>query len=125
MLNLDELKFVKNVLKDSESQDEMTLSIIEKINETVNKCEESNLCLWSFFWDCGRQGEVEGLFKATKEEVESAIGKQVYFGEILGKHSEVYGTLEQGEITLESDDTLVVLNAIENGYNPLEYIEED
>lgn len=28
--------------------------------------------------------------------VESVIGNEVYFGEILGKHSEVYGTLEEG-----------------------------
>jgi hypothetical protein len=27
-----------------------------------------------------------------------AFGKEVYFGEILGKHSEVSGTLEEGEI---------------------------
>lgn len=125
MLNLDELKFVSKVLKDSESQDEMTLSIIDKINETVSECEKSSLCLWSFFWDCRRQGEVEGLFTATKEEVDAAIGKQVYFGEILGKHSDVYGTLEEGEITLESDDPLVVLNAKESGYNPLDYLRYD
>ena len=82
-------------------------------------------CLWRFYWDCGRQGEVEGIFKATKEEVDNAIGKDVYFGEILGKHSEVYGTIEEGEITLESDDPLVVKNAVESGYNPLDYLEED
>ena len=82
-------------------------------------------CLWRFYWDCGRQGEVEGVFKAKKEEVDNAIGKDVYFGEILGKHSEVYGTIEEGEITLESDDPLVVKNAVESGYNPLDYLEED
>lgn len=125
MLNLEELKFVRGVLKESESQEEMTLNIVDKINQIENECNDNNLCLWSFFWDCGRQGEVEGLFKATREEVENATGKDVYFGEILGKHSEVYGTLEEGEITLESDDSLVVLNAIESGYNPLEYLEEE
>ncbi len=82
-------------------------------------------CLWRFYWNCGRQGEIEGIFKATKEEVDNAIGKDVYFGEILGKHSEVYGTIEEGEITLESDDPLVVKNAVESGYNPLDYLEED
>lgn len=82
----------------------------------------TNECLWRFYWDCGRQGEVEGIFKATKEEVDAAIGKEVYFGEILGKHSEVYGEIEEGEITLESDDPLTVMNAIESGYNPLNYL---
>lgn len=82
----------------------------------------TNECLWRFYWDCGRQGEVEGIFKATKEEVDAAIGKEVYFGEILGKHSEVYGEIEDGEIVLESDDPIVVKNAIESGYNPLDYL---
>lgn len=82
----------------------------------------TNECLWRFYWDCGRQGEVEGIFKATKEEVEAAIGKEVYFGEILGKHSDVYGEIEEGEITLKSDDPLTVMNAIESGYNPLNYL---
>ncbi|WP_394910517.1 DUF4406 domain-containing protein [uncultured Robinsoniella sp.] len=65
-------------------------------------------CLWKFYWDCGRQGSVEGIFKATKEEVDAAIGKEVYFGEILGKHSEIYGIIEDGEIDFISDDPLIV-----------------
>lgn len=84
--------------------------------------DSSKVCLWRFYWDCGRQGDVEGVFKATKEEVDAAIGMEVYFGEILGKHSEVFGELEVGEITLESDDPLVVKNAVESGYNPLDYL---
>ena len=123
MLNLEELKFVRGVLKESESQEEMTLNIVDKINQIENECNDNSLCLWSFFWDCGRQGEVEGLFKATREKVEDAIGKDVCFGEILGKHSDVYGTLKEGEITLESDDPLAVLSAKESGYNPLEYLQ--
>lgn len=87
--------------------------------------DSPQIYLWKFYWDCGRQGEVEGLFKATKEEVDAAIGKEVYFGEILGKHSEVYGTLEDGEIELVSDDPLTVKNAFETGYNPLDYLEEE
>lgn len=64
-----------------------------------------------------------GLFSFDRGNV--LVGKDVYFGEILGKHSEVYGTIEEGEITLESDDPLVVKNAVESGYNPLDYLEED
>lgn len=79
-------------------------------------------CLWRFYWDCGRQGSVEGIFKATKEEVDAAIGKEVYFGEILGKHSEVYGIIEDGEIEIISDDPLIVKNATESGYDPLDYL---
>jgi hypothetical protein len=51
--------------------------------------------LVKFYWDCGRNGDVEGLFITTKKELKYAIGKQIYFGEILGKHSEVYGILKK------------------------------
>lgn len=84
--------------------------------------DSPKVCLWRFYWDCGRQGDVEGVFKATKEEVDAAIGMKVYFGEILGKHSEVFGELEEGEITLESDNPLVAKEAVESGYNPLDYL---
>ena len=124
MFEINELEFMCKVLKDTESQDEMTLSLIDKIDNVVKSASECKECLWSFYWDCGRQGEVEGLFKATREEVENAIGKEVYFGEILGKHSEVYGTLEEGEIELVSDNPIEVMNTTESGYNPLEYLEE-
>lgn len=87
--------------------------------------------LWKFGWDCGRQGYVEGLFVATEEDIKSIIGKEVYFGEILGKHSEVYGTIEEGEITkLDLDSETVekvtaLLGTTWSGYNPFYYIEDN
>lgn len=39
------------------------------------------LKLYSFYWDCGRMGNLDGLFVAEESTVESAIGKEVYFGE--------------------------------------------
>lgn len=83
------------------------------------------VCLWKFHWDCGRMGELSSIFKATKGEVENAIGKEVNFGEALGKHSEVYGTIEEGEIELISEDENVVNVVPEVGYNPIEYIDSD
>jgi hypothetical protein len=86
--------------------------------------------LWKFYWDCGRSGEVEGLFVATEDEVNAVIGQGVYFGEILGKHSEVRGTIDEGEITKVNLDTETVekvskiLGSTWSGYNPLEYLEE-
>lgn len=85
--------------------------------------------LWRFYWDCGRQGEVEGLFVATEEQINKITGKSVYFGEILGKHSEVYGTIEEGEITkidISPEAVEEVSKHLGNtwsGYNPLEYIQ--
>lgn len=85
--------------------------------------------IYKFHWDCGRQGDVEGCFVADDREVKSAIGKEVYFGEILGKHSEIYGTLEKDEIELTTTDSQVVSLfeqfKLASGYNPLEYLQED
>jgi hypothetical protein len=85
--------------------------------------------LWRFYWDCGRQGDVEGLFVATEEEINNIIGEEVNFGEILGKHSEVYGTIEEKEeITkLDLDSETVekvskILGDTWSGYNPLKYV---
>lgn len=123
MFEIKELEFIKEVLKSTESQDEMTLDLIDKIDNIVKSINECKECLWKFYWDCGRQGDVEGLFKATKEEVQNAIGKEACFGEILGKHSDIYGTIEEGEIQLVSDNPIEVMNATESGYNPLNYIQ--
>lgn len=87
--------------------------------------------LYKFSWDCGRMGDVEGLFVSTNEEVAGLIGKEVYFGEILGKHSEVYGVIEEGEITEVDIDSEAVAQVAEvlgdtwAGYNPFHYIEEE
>jgi hypothetical protein len=87
--------------------------------------------LCQFHWDCGRQGNVDGLFITTEQEIESIIGKSVHFGEILGKHSEIYGTIEDGEITVVSDeqDKIEWLQGIMgetiSGYNPFYYLQED
>lgn len=87
--------------------------------------------LWKFMWDCGRQGCVEGLFVATEDQIQNLIGKSVYFGEILGKHSEIYGTIEDGEcekVDLDSDiveKVTVILGETWSGYNPLEYLSDD
>ena len=86
--------------------------------------------LYEYYMDCGRMGEVEGLFVATEEEVKSAIGKEVYFGEILGKHSEVEGELEESEfnkVDIDSESVEKValkLGRTWSGYNPLEYLAE-
>jgi hypothetical protein len=87
--------------------------------------------LWKFKWECSRDGDVEGLFIATKKDVDSMIGMEVYFGEILGKHSEIYGIIDEGDIieSYASDSTVKELEDIFGlnicGYNPLDYISED
>ncbi|MEB3692742.1 hypothetical protein VDJ78_00335 [Bacillus amyloliquefaciens] len=71
------------------------------------------------------------MFVATEAEVADLIGKEVYFGEIDGKHSEVYGEIEEGEIEKVALDpetvatVSTVLGDTWSGYNPLNYVEED
>lgn len=84
-----------------------------------------------FYWDCGRMGEVDGLFVTTKEALDKAYGKEIYFGEILGKHSEVSGTLDESDITILTEDQDFIAKFIEimgsgdiSGYNPLSYISD-
>ena len=87
--------------------------------------------LYKFYWDCGRQGDIEGIFIAEENEVKDIVGKDVDFGEALGKHSEISGTIEEGEITeiKVSETTLKemeeILGTSISGYNPLEYMNEE
>lgn len=89
------------------------------------------LNLYSFYVDCGRMGSLDGLFIATQEEVDKAIGKYMYFGEVLGKHSNIEGELEASEVELISSDQEKVqwlfelLGSDVSGFNPLSYIRED
>lgn len=86
--------------------------------------------LWKFYWDCGRMGNLEGAFVATEEDVQSAIGKHIYFGEVLGKHSEIYGDLDADEIVDTGAPSGVIAWFEEFfpegfGYNPLNYLPEE
>lgn len=87
----------------------------------------SKKALFRFYADCGRQGDLEGVFISTKEMVNKLIDSkiEVYFGEVLGKHSEVYGSIEKKEIEFLTDDEVAVevvsKYKLETGYNPFDY----
>jgi len=87
--------------------------------------------LWKFKWDCGREGYLKGLFIAPKSEVESIVGKEIYFGEALGKHSEIFGELESSDLEqVDASDGLIkeleeLFGTTVSGYNPLEYVYEE
>lgn len=91
--------------------------------------EGSNLYVYRMELDCGRMGELNGTFLAYEEDIFAASGKCVYFGEVLGKHSDVMvDDFDQLDIELVSDDPLVVQTfqeyELSSGYNPFDYIEE-
>jgi hypothetical protein len=83
--------------------------------------------IYRFYFDCGRQGSLDGLFCALKSDIANLIGTEVYFGEVLGKHSEIHGVIEADYLGLITDDQAVVNLFLENnlssGYNPLDYLE--
>ena len=93
---------------------------------------DTKLGLYNFYWNCGRKGVIDSLFIATQEHVDSLIGKSVHFGEVLGKHSDVYGYVEEDEIVLVTENSGVIETLREAfkgknicGYNPLEHICEE
>ncbi|PPA87931.1 hypothetical protein C4A76_10670 [Brevibacillus laterosporus] len=87
--------------------------------------------LWKFYWDWGYSGGLAGLFVASENEIQALVGKSVYFGEVAGKHSEVYGTLEQGDfhkISLDSETiekVVEVLGVSWSGFDPRDYLGEE
>lgn len=77
--------------------------------------------------DCGRNGDLYGVFIAQKEHVKALVEKEieVYFGEVLGKHSEISGALDNKMLEMVSSDpndvAVVRRLRLEHGHNPLEY----
>jgi len=84
--------------------------------------------LWRYYVDCGRAGNIESVFVATKQEIKNAIGKDIYFGDILGKYSDVSVKLLSSEfekLDVDSETVIKLSQILGNtwsGYNPLEYI---
>ena len=83
--------------------------------------------LFKMNFDYGRSGSLEGLFIAEKEQIDYLVEHklEVCFGEVLGKHSYVCGSVAPEEVTMVTTDenVLQVIEQyeLENGYNPLEY----
>ena len=101
------------------------------------------LYVYRFHADCGRSGSLDGMFvcsesgKATLEKL-IADETHVHFGEVLGKHSDIGGSIEEDEITLvdaSQDDIAAMLRVFSltgvddwytiSGYNPLDYVGQE
>ena len=86
--------------------------------------------LYKFHFDCGRSGDLYGLFIEEKEKVQALIdsGDEVYFGEVLGKYSDISGPIEACDLTMVSDDPEFIAKAdelnISVGFNPFDFIQE-
>lgn len=98
-----------------------------KLKKKINNMK----AVYKLHFDCGRMGELTGLFVAEQEKMNALIqsGEEVYFGEVLGKHSEVCGPIEEDDVSLISTDENVIKvieeHGLENGFNPFDYIAND
>jgi len=87
--------------------------------------------LYRFDVSFRRGGKLSGIFIAKKEDVDNLIKNSttVWFGEILGKHSEIVLDMEDDMFTMLTDEQnvldIVRKYNLENGYNPFDYIEEE
>lgn len=85
--------------------------------------------LYRWWYDFGRMGSLEGVFAADESEVEKLVGKKVYFGEVLGKHSEVYVVFDKEDFKVVTDDQSFIDRFVElklsSGYDPRHYYEEE
>ena len=87
--------------------------------------------LYKFELDYGRQGTLEGIFVSLESDFDRMIGNEVYFGEALGKHSEVSEVMTK-DMFEEIDIPFEVLEILENkigstisGWNPVEMFMEE
>jgi hypothetical protein len=84
--------------------------------------------IYKFYQDHGRMGRLEGVFVADPQEVKQLIDseKEVYFGEVLGRHSEICCDIGKDEITMVSDDPALVelfeAHDLSPGFCPFDYI---
>ena len=78
--------------------------------------------------DAGRNGDLNGVFLTTRERIEKLVESEavVYFGEVLGKHSEVFCKIGDNMIEFVSDNEEVVRlfeeHNLSNGFNPFDYM---
>jgi hypothetical protein len=100
--------------------------------------------LVEYYEDFGRMGCLTGLFITTRDELDKVIGKSLYWGEVLGKHSEIITEslsisdmkilsedqeflnkmLEIFPLALDHDNKVLPWRTI-NGYNPLEQYHDE
>lgn len=84
----------------------------------------------------GRQGALSGMFLLDEDEwttLQGIIsdGVDIYFGEVLGKHSEVICSIEPEDIEVLTADQEWLAQAnqlnvcLDNGCNPLDYLRDE
>jgi hypothetical protein len=82
-------------------------------------------------------GSLEGIFISNPETVEKIFGKTIFFGEVLGKHSDIFCIIDSTDIKILNvrdstvDDLLTAVATSSqiyytvSGINPLDYFENE
>lgn len=83
--------------------------------------------LYKFSANFGRMGKLSGIFVQDEDLVSALMGKSVYFGEALGKHSEIDCKITTENLTALTDDQSFISKFLqfkcESGTNPFDYFE--
>jgi hypothetical protein len=94
----------------------------------VKKPRNFKKAIYRFSVDCGRNGELMGIFVAEQRAIKKLIGQNIWFQDCLGKHSEinVEFTLENNYVQMVTDDVTAIAMfekyEMATGYNPLNFI---
>lgn len=80
----------------------------------------------------GSMGELSGIFLLLNDEEWFGLERliedetEVWFGEVFGRHSDIYGAVEEGEISIVTEDqewldlTVSLEIDLDSGINPLQ-----
>ena len=108
-----------------------TAKIVKPHQSIATNTKQMKKAIYKFFFDCGRMGELEGIFVAEPRDVKRLVdsGEELYFGEVLGKHSEISGVVSVENFTFVTDKEEIVnffeIHGMATGINPLSYFEEE
>lgn len=94
----------------------------EKHYHIILPVKARQLSVFKFQTDFYRGGNLSGVFVADKQVVKFLRGKTVYFGEALGKHSDVEVTIDNEIIFVTANPEFVKLFqdlGLETGHNPV------
>lgn len=85
--------------------------------------------LYRFSVNCGRQGQLSGIFVREHLEVAKLFGEVVHFGEVLGKHSDISLEIKSEYFTVLTEDQGFINKfdslCLETGIIPFDYLEEE
>jgi len=96
--------------------------------------KDEHLRLIRYHADFGRSGALSGIFVLSIEEWElwnKLVNSKddVYFGEVLGKHSEIEAPVEADDYSVVSEDQefcrKFLALKLNTGINPLNYYDEE